>query len=136
MLYKCNGRLVGARTRSPFHTHVSELLFADDGCAVTTTKEGMDQAVKVLLRVTSQWGFTVSISKTKLMVVSEGLQEGDVAPISTDNGVTEVVSDFKYLGTSVSSSGKVEGEVKERIGHSSRVFGMLQKAVFQDSDFQ
>ena len=134
MLYKCSGRLVGARTRSPAHTIVSELMFADDACAVTTSRAGMEQAVEVLLRVTSQWGLTVSVPKTKLMVVGEGLQEDDVTPISTDSGVIDVVSDFKYLGALVSSSGGIEGEVRERIGHSSRVFGMLRKAVFQDSD--
>ncbi len=93
----------------------------------------MEQAVEVLLRVTSQWGLTVSAPKTKLMVVGEGLQEDDVTPISTDSGVIDVVSDFKYLGALVSSSGGIEGEIRERIGHSSRVFGMLRKGVFQDS---
>ena len=134
VLYKCSGRLVGARTRSPAQTIVSELLFADDACAITTSRADMEQAVEVLLRVTSQWGLTVSVPKTKLMVVGEGLQEDDVTPISTDSGVIDVVSDFKYLGALVSSSGGIEGEARERIGHSSRVFGMLRKAVFQDSD--
>ena len=104
VLYKCSGRLVGARTRSPAHTIVSELLFADDACAITTSRADMEQAVEVLLRVTSQWGLTVSVPKTKLMVVGEGLQEDDVTPISTDSGVIDVVSDFKYLGALVSSS--------------------------------
>ena len=74
-------------------------------------------------------GLTISIPKNKIMVVGEGQQEGDVAPISTDNRVIKVVSDLKYLGTLVSSNGRIEGEVKERIGHSSRVFSMLWKAV-------
>ena len=41
---------------------------------------------------------------------------------------------LKYLDTLVSSNESAEGKVKERIGHSSRIFGMLWKAVFQDSD--
>ena len=99
VLYKCSGRLVGARTRSPAHTLVSQLLFADDACAVTTLRAGMEQAVEVLLRVTSQWELTVSIPKTKLMVVCEGLQEDAVAPISTDNGVNGML--FLTLSTLV-----------------------------------
>ena len=76
-LYERNGcRLVGDRTRSPAHTLVSELLFTNDACPVTTTRAGMEQAVEVLLRVTSQWGLTVSIPKIKLMEVGEGLQGG------------------------------------------------------------
>ena len=51
--------------------------------------------------------------------MAKGCRGGDVAPISTDNEVIEVVSDFKYLGTLVSSSGSglhysLEGIIMKR----------------------
>ena len=86
VLYKCSGKLVGTRTRSPARTSVTELMFADDACAVTTSREHMEQAVDVLVQVTSQWGLTVSTPKTKLMVIGEKLEEIETAPIQTDGG--------------------------------------------------
>lgn len=45
--------LVGrARTRTLSGSVVLELLLADDACAATTLRAGLDQAVEVLLRVT------------------------------------------------------------------------------------
>lgn len=113
-------------------------MFAHDACTATTSRAGLEQAVEVLLRVTSQWGINTSIPKNRLMVDREGLQEDNVAPIQTDNGIIHVVAECKYLqvpaGTLVFSSRGIEGDVRERISHASRVFGILQKTVLQDKD--
>lgn len=80
----------------------------------------------------------MSIPKNMLMVDWEGPQEDDVDSIQTDNGIIHVVAEFKYLqvpaGALVSSSRGIQGDVRERISHASRVFGILQKTVLQDKD--
>ena len=134
VLYKCSGKLVGARTRRPLRTKVSELLFADDAVAVATTRESIELAVEALLEVTSQWGLTVSIPKTKLMVTGAEVEEADLLPIQVGSQSIKAVMEFKYLGAVIDSSASIEREVCERIGRASRVFGRLRKPVFMDKD--
>ena len=60
---------------------VAELLFADDAVVVAATREGMEGAARVLDEVTTEWGLTVSLSKTKLLIVSPAGSAGDLQPI-------------------------------------------------------
>ena len=50
ILYKCSGKLIGERTRSPSSFTATELLFADDAAAVGTSRENMERAALVLER--------------------------------------------------------------------------------------
>ena len=47
---------------------MTELLFADDAAAVGTTREAIVEAAQVLDKVTTEWGLTMSIPMTKLLV--------------------------------------------------------------------
>ena len=67
-MYKCGGKLIGERTRRPQATTVSELLFADDAAVVSTTRDKMERAAQFLGEVTTEWGLTISIPKTKVLV--------------------------------------------------------------------
>ena len=68
ILYKCGGKLIGERTRRPSGATVNKLLFADDAVIVSSTRENMERATQVLSEVTSEWGLTFNIPKTKLPV--------------------------------------------------------------------
>lgn len=46
-----------------------ELQFADDLAAVGTTRESMERAACILQDLLKEWGLTLSIVKTKLVVV-------------------------------------------------------------------
>ena len=49
------------------------------------------------------------------------------------NGVEiEVVEEFKYLGSIIRSSGSNTRDVVERVASSSRAFGKMKRAVFQN----
>lgn len=51
--------------------------------------------------VTSQWGLTISIPKTKLLVVGVTYDEQDWQTIDIRGEPIKVVSDFRYLGAVV-----------------------------------
>ena len=55
----------GERTRRPCSARVSELQFSDDLAAV----ESMEGAARILDDLLKEWGLTLSIEKTKLLVV-------------------------------------------------------------------
>ena len=134
VLFKCGGKLVGERTRRPCTERVMELQFADDLAAVTTTRESMDRAASILQDLLREWGLTLSVVKTKLLVVGSE-DETDLRPLKLgDDGEVECVKEFKYLGSIVEARGGVEKEVRERIAKASRAFGALRMPVFRDSN--
>ena len=66
--YKCGGRLVGERTSRPLQTIATELQFADDAALVGSSREEIERAAQTLDEVASEWGLTLSLPKTKLLV--------------------------------------------------------------------
>ncbi len=51
MRYKCGGKLVGERTRRLDKMTVTELQFADDLAAVSTTRTKIEESASMLHRV-------------------------------------------------------------------------------------
>ena len=85
-------------------------------------------------KVAGKSGLTLSVPKTKLLVTGTGLTSDDLAPLELDEGVVDVVDQFKYLGSLVEARGSVVAEVCNRIAEASRAFGSLRNSVFTASD--
>ena len=134
VLYKFGGKLVGERTRRPLQTTVTELLFADAAVVVASEREGMERAAYVLDEVTTEWDLTMSLIKTKLLVVSEAGSEEVQQPIIIHGQPIEVVDAFKYLGAVMEGKGKVLLDVEDKIARASRAFGALCRPVFNDGN--
>ena len=76
MQYKYGGKLVGERTRRLLTGKITELLFADNAVATGTDRDGMERAAKELERLVKCWELTLSLAKTKLVVVGgEGSED-------------------------------------------------------------
>ena len=129
VLYRADVRLIGSRSKME-QTSWSELQFADDMAVVTTSRAGMTHAMQKLFEVTGRWGLTVSVPKTKVMVVGRG--EEVQLPLQVSDIQLEAVSHFKYLGSILHQNGLSESDVKERIARASRAFGMLRKPIFNN----
>ena len=111
-----------------------ELQFADDLAAVTTTRESMDRAASILQDLLREWGLTLSVVKTKLLVVGSE-DETDLRPLKLgDDGEVECVKEFKYLGSIVEA---MQGWCSEggwgEIAKASRVFGALRMQPVSDN---
>ena len=65
VLYKYGGKLVGERTRRPLKTTVQS---ADDAARAGSSREEIERAARTLDEVASEWGRTLSLPKTKLLV--------------------------------------------------------------------
>ena len=72
ILYKANGCLVGSRASMQDTSRWNELQFADDIAIMSTSKDGRTHSMRKLFDVTSQWGLTISVPKTKVMMVGGG----------------------------------------------------------------
>ena len=130
ILYKADGRLVGSRSSKHNTVKVNELQFADDIAILAETKEKIVHAMSKLFEITSQWGLTISVPKTKVLVVGStgeeehALQIGDVQ--------LEIVEEFKYLGSVIHHNGSIQSDTQGRVAMASRAFGRLRKSIFQN----
>ena len=93
----------------------------------------MESAAHVLEDLLKEWGLTLSIAKTKLLV-SGGGDDADIKSLRFDGGEMECVTEFMYLGSILEAKGGIAQEVGERIAKASRAFGALQEPVFRDSN--
>ena len=132
--FKLGGKLVSERTRRPSSFVMSECLFADDAALVCSCRENMALAARMFDEVAGESGFTLSVPKTKLLLAGTGLTSDDLAPLDLDEGVVDVVDQFKYLGSLVEARGGMVAEVSNRIAQASRAFGSLRNSVFTASD--
>ena len=100
MFYKYGEKLVGERTRKSLSFEITELPFADDGVIICCTRQDMEEAARVFDEVAAEFGLTVSVVKTKLLVAGRNLEEGlgsTVHPWSVSGaGAVFQVSGFLY----------------------------------------
>jgi len=134
VLYKIGGKFIGECTRKPSLFVISECLFADDAALICASRSDMVIAARVFEEVTAEFGLTLSIRKTKLLVAGANLTVNDVAPLKLGGGSIEVVKELKYLGSVIEACGGVSGEVNCRIAQASKIFGHLCSLVFLARD--
>ena len=88
-----DGWLVGARASKCDRGKLSELQFADDIAIFAQTKEKVVHVMSKLFEITSQWGLTISVPKTKALVVG-GRDEEDHF-LSVGDRQLEIVEEFQ-----------------------------------------
>ena len=102
--------------------HLTDLDYTDN---VTLLEPGSDrgqQALYALQQAGEEVGLAISKSKTKTL----GFGEAEPV-IHLDGDIVEAVNHFRYLGSEVMSSGRLDEELRTRIGHASAAFGQLFK---------
>lgn len=83
----------------------------------------------------TEWGLTISIPKTKMLVAGmSSVNEADLHAISIGGEEVETVNAFQYLGATVEGNGNIMNDVESRIAKASRAFGLLKRPVFRDKD--
>ena len=134
--FKHGRKLVGDRTaKSRLNVvKITESQFADDTATYATSRDAFEHSTTEFVRTAKDWGMTVSIDKTKGMVIGKNVAESDVESIQTGSGAVEVVDSFPYLGSIVASDGDVTSELSARIAKAARAFGCLRKPIFQNSN--
>ena len=123
---------MGERTRAPSTSWMTELSFADDTAVVASTREDLVKATVELNSVVTACGLTISIPKTKVLVVGSYVVQSDLDPIVVGSDFITSVASFRYLGSLVESHGGVQLELDARISRTASVFGALRRSVFSD----
>ena len=82
------------------------------------------------MEVGRDFGLTLSIPKRKSMPVGREVTPEDRTPLSVGGEEIEFFCQFPYLGSVVSSTGRMELNVSRQIAQASKAFGALRKSVF------
>ena len=85
------------------------------------------------LSAASDWGLTMSTHKTKPLAMGGYLTAADSLHLQVGGESIEILHDFTYLGSNISSDGEVGKEGSIHITKAAKAFGCLQKSVFQNS---
>ena len=102
--------------------HLTDLDYADDVTLLESGSERGQQDLYALQRAGEEVGLAISKSKTKAL----GFGEREPA-INLDGEIVEAVNHFRYLGSVVMSSGRLDEELRTRIGRACATFGQLFK---------
>ena len=107
---------------------LSDVAFADDVAVLSDYLHQLKSALETLSSTASRVGLQINWKKTKIMPIENTVS----APLSTveiNGQACEVVRQFTYLGSIISSSGILDGEISARSARVSSVFGQLLRAV-------
>ena len=106
--YKHDRKLFQRYTQNAEETRLNDLQFADDAALLAMTRSGAEKALQEYSHVAADFGLTDSMPKTKLMVSGREATEVDKGPICVGEEEVGNVSQFMYLGSVITSSGRVE----------------------------
>ncbi len=110
---------------------ISILLYADDMAILADNEADLNHCIHVLEAVTQQWGLTIDVRKTKIWrgdwhVQNSSAEVAPAPPIIIRGEVVEEVGEFKYLGSTLATSGGVEQELHKRWAQVVGKFAQLQ----------
>ena len=91
-------------------------------------EEGLQSNLQVLSEAMGRWDLKVNGKKTKVMKVAR--KSGECEERIGDQ-IIEQVEDIKYLGTMISSDGRMEKEVEVRITSATRMVGGMSEMVLR-----
>ena len=101
-------------------------MFADDTVLVGDSEQKLQKLVKEFGSVCKRRKLAVNVGKSKVMRIGKNRDENEMN-ISLNNSRMEEVECYRYLGVDVSSDGRMNEEVRHRIGEARKVSGALQK---------
>ncbi|KAK3803522.1 hypothetical protein RRG08_007620 [Elysia crispata] len=100
-----------------------ELLFADDAALTSHTKDELQQFVTRLSHACKEFGLTISLNKTN--VTAQGIETP--SNIAIDGYTPEVVENFTYFGSTISSSLSINSETNSRVAKAATVMAKLNQ---------
>jgi len=120
---------VGARMwddRANHEWKVEWLMFADDTILVSDSEQKLQKLVKEFGSVCKRRKLAVNVGKSKVMRIGKNLDVNEVN-ISLNDSRMEAVECYRYLGVDISNDGRMNEEVRHRIGEARKASGALQK---------
>ena len=115
------------------NSSVSHLLYADDLLLLSTTAEGLQHNINKVEDFCKQWGLSINVDKTKIMVSSKtGRTTADRCQFIIGQTHLECVNYYKYLGVEISPNGKFLTAEKNLSLKASRALFSIKQNIFSN----
>lgn len=108
---------------------IRDMLFADDAAVATHTQQELQTLMDRFSQACKDFGLTISLKKTN--VLGQGVEEPP--SITIDDYELEVVKQFTYLGSTISSNLSLDTELDKRIGKAATTLARLTTRVWENS---
>ena len=118
--------LVGNRKQMREQFLIPDLEYADDMCLLSNSMDELEEMLLDLDQSCNQMGLSISARKTKILSITSNQQESPrrVTLQSADEAV-DVIEEFEYMGSVVTSSCELDREISTRIRKASNIFRSL-----------
>jgi hypothetical protein len=91
------------------------LAYADDVNLLGDNIDAIKKGIIALIDASKEVGLEINVEKTKYMLLSRQQNERQNRDINIANRSFETVSQFKYLGTTITNQNLIQGEIKRRL---------------------
>ena len=83
---------------------INSLFYADDLIILSRSKTGLQNCLDKLSSYCTSWMMKINLKKTKIMVFQKPARENAEFSFLVDGKIIDVVQEYTYLGTRISSS--------------------------------
>ena len=109
---------------------IRELLFADDAALVAHSEAGLQRLINLIAHACNEFRLQISLKKTEVMCQDVSC----TASINIADYTLNVVSEFTYLGATVTDKLSLNSELNKRIGKASAGMSKLSKKVWENKN--
>ena len=135
--YRTDGSLFNLR-RLQAHTKTKnhlfrEMLFADDAALAAHSENAMQRITSCFAEAAHLFGLVISLKKTEVLHQPAPREEYHPPHIYIDKTELKSVHQFTYLGCTISSDAKLDGDIDSRLAKANSAFGRLYKRVWNSN---
>jgi hypothetical protein len=103
------------------------LAYADDVNLLGDNINTINKNTETLIDASKEVGLEVNVEKRKYMLVSRDQNSDQIREIKIGNRSFENVSQFRYLGTTVTNQNLIQEEIKRRRTYGNACYHSVQK---------
>ena len=104
---------------------INNLRYADDTVVIAETSEDLQILINRIVECSEEYGLSLNINKTKMMVVSKSPQ--NFLDITVHDQRIERVRKYNYLGTVINENNDSSEEIKIRVEKARATFTKMKK---------
>ena len=108
--------------------NLNNVRYADDAVLIAGSESELQELLNTVVDASLHRGLSINIKKTQCMVISKS-KITPTCHIHINNETIKQVEKFKYLGSTITSDGRNDAEIKIRIGMAKDAFQKMEKVI-------
>ena len=110
------------------------LLFADDMVLLSPSRRGLQALIDICLNYCGRFCLDFNIQKSKVMIIGPDLAEGEFCPLFLNDSSFDYVTEYKYLGVTVSGGKTISFSAKYDIRSFHRASNAILRSGIRPSE--